>query len=192
MNPPPIFRPLAAAAFSAALMAGRGAPAPKAAPSESREVPNPAMRSRLFLVQHRPPSQLRGLLIPLTSGAPGSEIEFADRDGFRALSVRDFPENLAAIEEAVKRLDVAPPVAKQIEFHIHVLLASKEAGAGGPVPEEIQDALASLKATLSYRTYTPPRGFRPAGGGRPGLHPRAWCRGDADQGRQGRNPHGAH
>jgi hypothetical protein len=150
------------------------------------------MRSRLFLVQHRPPSQLRGLLIPLTSGAPGSEIEFADRDGFRALSVRDFPENLAAIEEAVKRLDVAPPVAKQIEFHIHVLLASKEAGAGGPVPEEIQDALASLKATLSYRTYTPPRGFRPAGGGRPGLHPRAWCRGDADQGRQGRNPHGAH
>ena len=117
------------------------------------------MKSRLFIVQHHPPTQLRGLLAPLTSGVAGSEIAFADRDGFRALSVRDFPENLAAIEEALKRLDVPEPARKQVEFHIHVLFASKQEGAGAGAPEELQDVLASLKATLNYRSYTPVTAF---------------------------------
>lgn len=159
MKPTTIFRALTAPLLCAALAAGQGAPSPKASQAESREVPNPAMKSRLFLVQHRSPTQLRGLLVPLTSGAAGSEVEFADRDGFRALSVRDFPENLAAIEEALKRLDVAEPARKQVEFHIHVLFASKQEGQGAAVPEELQDVLASLKATLNYRSYTPVASF---------------------------------
>jgi hypothetical protein len=160
MNPVSLLRTFAALGLGGALIASQGAPAPKTPQAAATsQTFNPAMKSRLFLVQYRPPSQMRGLLVPLTSGASGSDVEFVDRDGFRALSVRDFPENLAAIEDALKRLDVPEPARKQVEFHIHVLFASKQEGSGAGVPEELRDVLASLKATLSYRSYTPVAAF---------------------------------
>lgn len=155
----PLTRAFAPFILSAALAAGQGAPAPKAPQADAAEAANPAFRSRIFILQHRSPNQLRDILAPLMSGARGTMIQAMDRDGLQVLSVRDFPENLAAIEEAVKRLDVAPPAARQIEFHIHVLLASKEPAITDPAPAEIQDALASLRSTLSYRTYTPLASF---------------------------------
>ena len=163
MKPTTIFRILAAAAFSAALTAGQGAQAPKATPPSSPEAAPPrpdGLKSRLFLLQHiAPDSHLVDLLRPLGSGNYWAGIQATDIGGVRAITARDFPENLAVIEEAIKRLDVPAPAAKQVEFHIHVLLASKQDGAGSPVPEEIQDALASLKSTLNYRSYTPIAAF---------------------------------
>lgn len=158
MNPQPLARAFAPFILSAALAAGQGAPALSPKP-DATDAANPAFRSRIFMLQHRSPNQLRDILAPLMSGARGTMIQALDRDGLQALSVRDFPENLAAIEAAVKRLDVADPIRKQMEFHIHVLLASKESAPSEQVPAEIQDALASLRATLSFRTYTPIAAF---------------------------------
>ncbi len=161
MNRSSLLRAVGAFTFCAALAAGQSAQPPKAAQAaaESSDALNPAFRSRIFTLTHRSPNQLRDILAPLMSRARGSEIQTIDRDGLKALSVRDFPENLAAIEEAVKRLDVEAPVRRQVEFHIHVLFGSKSQAAGGDVPDELKDVLASLKSTLAYQSYTPVASF---------------------------------
>ncbi|MBS1785677.1 MAG: hypothetical protein JST24_09645 [Acidobacteria bacterium] len=163
MKPASLLQPFVAITLCAALGAGQGAPTPKAATATQapavNPAPNPAMRSRLILVQHASPYMLRDLLRPLLSAGSGSTMDAMDRDGMRALTIRDFPENLAAIEEAVKRLDVDAPARKQVEFHIHILFATKQESAGAAVPDELKDVLDSLKSTLAYRSYTPVASF---------------------------------
>lgn len=163
MNPMSLLRPFAAFAFGATLLAGQGTPAQKsaAAPAPESAPPRPdGLKSRLFLLQYRAPDyHLVDLLRPLGSGNYWAGIQATDRDGIKAITVRDFPENIAAIEEAIKRLDVPTEARKQVEFHIHVLFASKQEGASAAVPDELKDVLASLKATLNYRGYTPVASF---------------------------------
>ncbi|HXC16950.1 MAG TPA: hypothetical protein VNV60_05865 [Holophagaceae bacterium] len=158
MNPMPILRLLAALTLGATLAAAQGAPAPKTLPTSTSEPTPPrpdGLKSRLFLLQYRAPDfRLVDLLRPLGSGNYWAGIQATDKDGLKAITVRDFPENIAAIEDAIKRLDVAEPARKSVEFHIHVLFASRQDGQGGGVPDELKDVLASLKDTLSYHSYT--------------------------------------
>src|SRR6266853_929176 len=60
-------------------------------------------KSKVFTINHRDPSSLGALLSPLLSGFKGVMIRANPE--FKTLTVRDFPENLATIEEAIKRLD---------------------------------------------------------------------------------------
>lgn len=135
------------------------APTPQAAPAKE---PEPdlatlrAMKSKVFVIQHRDPTALYLSLRTLGSGVKGSTANFTNQGGINTLSARDFPENLAAIEEALKRLDVpsATQQASDVELTLHVLLASK-----GPVPEaglptDLQEVVKQLKSTLAYRGYT--------------------------------------
>ncbi|MDP2876777.1 MAG: hypothetical protein Q8O00_11375, partial [Holophaga sp.] len=62
-------------------------------------------------------------------------------------------ENLAAIEEAITRLDTASTARKEVEFHIHVLFAFKAQGPSEGFPEELKDVLSTLKSTLQYKSY---------------------------------------
>jgi hypothetical protein len=158
MNP---FQPLF---FSALLAIGlpalaQSTPAPQATPAKE---PEPdlatlrAMKSKFFVIQHRDPASLCQALYPLQSGARAAKISWADRDGLNVISVRDFPENLATIEEAINRLDVPSAVSKapDVELHIQVLFASKQPIAASNVPEELQEVVKSLKGALTYRGYT--------------------------------------
>jgi hypothetical protein len=114
------------------------------------------MKSKVFEVHHRDPVALYRSLRSLGSGVKGAILDFNSDRGINTLTVRDFPENLAAIEEALKRLDVpsASPNAADLELTLHVLFASK-----GPVPEaglpaDLQTVVKQLKGTLAYRGYT--------------------------------------
>lgn len=159
MNLSSPLRALGALTFCAALGAAQGADSPKSVPPVP--VADLAYQSRLILIHHASPYLLRDILHPMLSAGPGSSstISAIDRDGLRALTVRDFPENIAAIEEAVKRLDIEAPVRRQVEFHIHILFASKAVTSDATVPDELEDVLTSLKSTLSYRSYTPVASF---------------------------------
>jgi hypothetical protein len=134
-------------------------PTPQAA--QARE-PEPdlavlrAMKSRLFVISHRDAMQLQRSLSALGSGANGATMRWSNEAGLNTITVRDFPENLAAIEEAIKRLDVAAAASKSadVELHLHVLFASKQASPEGSVPAELQPVLKSLKEALAYRGYT--------------------------------------
>jgi hypothetical protein len=91
----------------------------------------------------------------LGSGFKGASLSASSE--FKTLTVRDFPENLATIEEALKRLDVPAPPRPNIELHMHVLVASATSGSAGgatvQVPPDLKDVLTQLRETLSYRNY---------------------------------------
>lgn len=135
------------------------APAPKVAPAKDPEPDTAilrAMKSKLFVIHHLDPAQLAQGLMPLRSGTTGSAISWTNRDGFNTLSARDFPENLAVIEEAIKRLDVpaAAQKASDVELTIHVLFATKGPVSETGLPADLQEVVKQLKSTLAYRGYT--------------------------------------
>lgn len=134
--------------------------------SAAENEPDPAvlkaMKSQVFVIQHRNAGQLADLLRPLASGIKGAGMSsISAHDGFNALSVRDFPENLAAIGAAIQRLDVpgAVQAAQDVELHIQVLFASRAPVSGTDLPPDLQKVLATLKGTLAYRGFTPVASF---------------------------------
>jgi hypothetical protein len=68
--------------------------------------------------------------------------------------VRDFPENIAAIEEAIKRLDTPEVTRPDIELRMHVLLASNKEGTAAEYPADLKDVITELQKTLSFKDYT--------------------------------------
>ena len=111
-------------------------------------------KSKVFEVKHRDADSLVEVLRQLSSGFKGASISASSE--FKTIVVRDFPENLATIEEALKRLDTPTAPRPNIELHMHVLVASNASGAGaatGQFPAELRDVLTQLRETLSYRNY---------------------------------------
>lgn len=164
-----------------ALAALLGAPLPVSAQPPQAKTPDPttvralmaaasdepdpavlkAMKSQVFVLQHRDAGQLADILRPLASGIKGARMSSTSAHGFNAISVRDFPENLAAIGAAIQRLDVPATVqqAQDVELHIQVLFASKTPVSEGDIPPDLQKVLATLKGTLAYRGFTPVASF---------------------------------
>lgn len=123
---------------------------PTPAPSDSY-VTERNFKSKVFEVKYRDANSLANVVSRLLSGFKGAAI--SANNEFKTITVRDFPENLATIEEALKRLDVPGATRPNIELHMHVLLASNTAGGGAEVPAELKDVLAELRGTLSYKNY---------------------------------------
>lgn len=108
-------------------------------------------KSKVFEVKYRDPSSLASVLKQLGSGFKGATISSSSE--FKTLTVRDFPENLATIEEAIKRLDTPAAPRPNIELHMYVLVASNMGTATSEVPAELKDVLTQLRTTLNYRNY---------------------------------------
>lgn len=130
-------------------------PAPQVKPAEPDLATLRAMKSKLFVIQFRDPLQLQRALSALGSGANGATMRFNNEGGLNTIGVRDFPENLALIEDALKRLDVpaASQKATDLELTIHVLFASKGSVPDGGLPSELREVVKQLKSTLAYRGY---------------------------------------
>ncbi len=109
-------------------------------------------KSKIFEVKYREPSSLANVLRQLGSGFKGAGI--SANNEFNTLTVRDFPENLATIEEAIKRLDTPAAPPSSVQMHMHVLLASNRSGpANEEIPAELKDVITELRGTLTYRNY---------------------------------------
>jgi len=129
---------------------------PQAAPAakEPEYVQEKGFKSKVFELKSREPGELIGALRPLGSGFKGATIYASE--GLKTLSVRDFPENIAAIEEAIKRLDVPQPVrppSPDIEFHVHILIAGNTGTTGEDFPAELTDVIKQMQGTLKYKSY---------------------------------------
>jgi len=120
---------------------------------ESNYVEAKGFRGKVFEIKHREPYALMQLLAPLGSGFKGATISYSNE--YRSLSVRDFPENIAAIEEAIKRLDVPGDRSKDpdIEIEMHVLMATNTEGASSQTPASLKDVIKQLQSTLNYKGY---------------------------------------
>ncbi len=106
---------------------------------------------KLFEVKHKSSGTLANAIMALGSGRPNSRID--PNDNLKTITVRDLPENIAAIEVALKRLDVPDPAPVSIQTQIYLISASDEAGDPGAIPKEIEPVIAQLKATLKYKNY---------------------------------------
>lgn len=106
---------------------------------------------KLFEVKHKSPNVLANAINALGSGRPNSRID--PNDNLKTITVRDLPENIVAIEVALKRLDVPDPAPVSIQTQIYLISASDEAGDAGAIPKEIEPVIAQLKATLKYKNY---------------------------------------
>ena len=125
---------------------------PVAAPKAPDYVEEKGFKGKVFELKYRDPVTLQQVLRPLGSGFKGATISI-DRE-FKTLSVRDFPENIAAIEEAIKRLDTPQPPRPDIEFTVHVLIASTGPGGREDFPGELSAVVTQLKGALKYKSYS--------------------------------------
>ena len=134
------------------------APAANAQPKETPRAPEPellpvekGLKSRIFEVKYRDLNALRNALTPLGSGARGSLV--SANSELRTLTVRDFPENIATIEDALKRLDRPEAAQRDVELRIHVLAATKTPAPEAELPAELKETVTALRGTLNYKGY---------------------------------------
>jgi hypothetical protein len=106
---------------------------------------------KLFEVKFKPANVLVQAVSALGSGRPNSRID--PNNDLKTITVRDLPENLTAIETALKRLDIPDPAPTSIQTQIYLIAASDEASDAGQFPKEIEPVIAQLKATLKYKNY---------------------------------------
>jgi type II secretory pathway component GspD/PulD (secretin) len=112
------------------------------------------MRGRVIEIRHRESVELIPVLRPLLSGIAGAVIE-ASRE-LRTISIRDYPENIATIEEAIRRLDVpraSRPVDPDIELTMHIMIASNDQLPDDDFPTSLRPVVSQLKNTFNYRHY---------------------------------------
>jgi hypothetical protein len=112
---------------------------------------NKDLKTKLFVVQNRDPNTIAGAVRLLGSGFKGAELN--TNQELRTITVRDFPENIAAIEDAIKRLDVPAAPAPDLELKISVLIGSKSPLSGASVPDDLKPVVQQLESTLSYAHY---------------------------------------
>jgi hypothetical protein len=109
----------------------------------------PGLKSRVFDIKHRDPDELVRVLKPLGSGIKGTSI--SESGEFKTITVRDFPENIAAMEDALKRLDIPRAPKPDVELRIRVLIAAPTGAS--QYPGELDPVVKQLHATLNYKSY---------------------------------------
>lgn len=107
---------------------------------------------RIFEIQNRNPEEIASAIRLLGSGYGVSGLSINTQ--LHTITVRDFPENIAAMDEAIKRLDKPEAVPPEVELRISVLMASKTAiPDAAPLPEELQPVVRELQSTMRYSHY---------------------------------------
>jgi hypothetical protein len=118
--------------------------------AEVEERPPAGMKARVFQLKHRDADDVMEAVRPLMSDTRGSMMRKSDE--LKTVSARDFPENLAAIDQALKRLDVPSPPQPDVEVQIRILIGSPSA-ATSQFPPDLDAVVKQLGSTLSYKSY---------------------------------------
>src|SRR5215217_6464908 len=140
-------------ALALLLLAAPAALAQTEAPrQEDNYVTQKMFQTRIFDVKNRDPQSLVRVLAPLTSGFRGAVV--SANPEFRTISVRDFPENIAVIEEAIRRLDMPEAARPSVEFRVHMLVASNDEALGNRYPAELADVVKQLQSSLGYKNFS--------------------------------------
>jgi len=116
------------------------------------QAPDNKFRTKMFEVHNGNARDIARSIRTLGSGAPGSDINYNEET--RTITIRDFPENVATIEEAIGRLDKPVVAAPEVEMKISLLIGSKIALPGAAVPEDLEPVVKQLQSTLRYSHYS--------------------------------------
>ena len=140
--------------ITVALFIAASALAQEKAPAPAAEEYNTVRdyRSKVFEVHNRDAREIASSVKLLGSGFKVTGLSVNNE--MHTITARDFPENIAAIEGAIARLDHAIADTPDIELKISVLIGSKTPLAGAPsVPEELVPVVKQLESTLRYAHY---------------------------------------
>jgi hypothetical protein len=109
-------------------------------------------RSRVFEIHNRSPHDIAGAVSLLGSGFKGAALSVNEE--LHTITVRDFPENIATIDEAIKRLDVPAAASTDALLRIWIIIGSKSPIPNAQsLPESLEPVLKELRTTLSYSHY---------------------------------------
>jgi type II secretory pathway component GspD/PulD (secretin) len=119
---------------------------------EDNYVTQKIFQNRVFDIKNRDPQALSRVLAPLTSGFRGAVV--SPNQEFRTITVRDFPENIAVIEEAIRRLDTPEQTRPSVEFRVHMLVASNDETVANRYPSELSDVVKQLQSSLGLKNFS--------------------------------------
>lgn len=141
-------------ALAAALLLAPAATAQQqqaAAQPHDDYVTSKMFQNRVFEIKNRDPLSLARVLAPLTSGFRGAIV--SPNPEFRTITVRDFPENIAVIEDAIRRLDTPETSRPSVEFQVHMLLASNDPAVVNNFPSDLGGIVKQLQSSLGYKNF---------------------------------------
>ena len=125
---------------------------PVALSRDDEYVTQKMFQNRVFDIKNRDPQALARVLNPLTSGFRGAVV--SPNQEFRTITVRDFPENITVIEEAIRRLDTPEAPRPSVEFRVHLLVASNDEAVANRYPAELSDVVKQLQSSLGLKNFT--------------------------------------
>jgi hypothetical protein len=104
---------------------------------------------KLFVLKYADPQSVRNLLQVFHANID------ANRD-LRVLAVDATPETMAAIEDAIKRLDVpsAAPVNVDLSVYLVVGHEGESATGSGAIPRELDPVVTQLKNAFTFKSYS--------------------------------------
>ncbi|MBZ5537195.1 MAG: hypothetical protein LAO31_14670 [Acidobacteriia bacterium] len=79
--------------------------------------------------------------------------QFIPNRDLKVLGVSCAPDTMPAIEDVIKRLDVLPASAKNIELTVYLLNASEQAVSSQGVPPDLQGVIDQLKGIFPYKGF---------------------------------------
>jgi hypothetical protein len=124
----------------AGLLAAQTPPLPESA------APAPPVEKRIFQARYADVKDLANVLSVF-----GYHIE-ANRD-LHVLAVAAPHDVMAAIEDAIKRLDVPAAAPKDVDLIVYLVLASQQSDGSGGIPAELQPVANELKGVLSFKSF---------------------------------------
>jgi hypothetical protein len=128
----------------AAQQPGVGAVGPSRPADAPDRIDDRNWERRLFKLQYADAPQVEQIL--RTFGVP----IVANRE-FRTVAVRAPREIMPAMEDAIRKLDVAPPPVKNVDLVFYLLAAMKQ--PGGTVPADLQPVTKQISSIMAYQGF---------------------------------------
>lgn len=127
------------------------AQAPKAqtpqAPSNTASAAAPSASQRVFVLKYADPIQTANLLRAFGARA------VPDTEAHAVAVVSAFPDTMAAVDDAIQRLDV-PAAGQNIELTAYYVIGgATNSPLGGALPKELESVTGELTKASNYRNY---------------------------------------
>ena len=115
-----------------------GPPAPQTGPERQK---------KLFILKYADPRAIQGLLGIFDAAVTSNS-------DMHALAVTANSTNMAAIEDAIAKLDTPQAASKNVDLTIHLMVGSEaDAAIGNALPKDLEPVAAQLKNNFPFKTY---------------------------------------
>ncbi|MGD0497619.1 MAG: secretin N-terminal domain-containing protein [Bryobacteraceae bacterium] len=103
---------------------------------------------KLFVLKYADSRQLANLL------QSGLGVTVSENPGMHALAVSATPSAMAAVDDAIKRLDVPSAAPQDVELMVYLLIgAQADDAASAAPPKELDGVITQLKSAFTYKSY---------------------------------------